>query len=54
MRAYPVRLRSLRPIVILLAALALAVEVAWLVTAGVCWFVFRPTSVRAGPETTSW
>jgi hypothetical protein len=38
--------------VILLASLALAIEVAWLVTAGVCWLVFRPTSPRAGPETT--
>jgi hypothetical protein len=51
MRAYPVRLRALRAGVILLATLAIAVEVTWLVTAGVCWLVFRPTSPQAGPET---
>jgi hypothetical protein len=38
--------------VILLASIAIAVEGAWLLVAGLCWLVYRPTSPRAGPETT--
>lgn len=37
---------------ILLASIAIAIEAAWLLVAGLCWLVYRPTSPRAGPETT--
>jgi hypothetical protein len=36
---YPLRLRALRPAVTFLAVLAIAIEVAWLIVAGVRWLV---------------